>query len=201
MASSAALKYTVAAARIQALCKAATNKHLRATLSHDEIQVYYHAALAAYVAAWEAYISSLVRGFYDAISGTLNPGSRAIYAIAQQAAERGLKRFNTPNSENTRNLLVQSTGYDPINDWEWSRRGMGNPQIRVRLNEILRVRHSFAHGFEIPNYDWTRSPGGTVRLTSESIRETEAFFKNLVTVTDKGMKEHIHLNYGITGIW
>lgn len=201
MASSAALKYTVAAARAQALRKAATNKHLRATLSHDEIQVYYHAALAAYVAAWEAYISSLVRGFYDAISGTLNPESLAIYAIAQQSAERGLERFNTPNWENTRNLLAQYTGYDPINDWKWSRRGMGSPQVRERLNEILRVRHSFAHGFEIPNYDWTRSPGGTVRLTSKSIRETEAFFKNLVTVTDKGMKEHIHLNYGIIGIW
>lgn len=126
MASPAALRYTVAAARAQALRKAATNKHLRATLSHDEIQVYYHAALAAYVAAWEAYISSLVRGFYEIISGTLNPGSRAIYAIAQQLAERGLKRFNTPNWENTRNLLAQYTGYDPINDWKWMRRGMGS---------------------------------------------------------------------------
>ena len=201
MASPAALEYLSAAERIQALRKAATDKHLRSTLSPDEIQVYYHAALAAYVAAWEAYASNLVRDFYSVISGTLNPGSRAIYAIAQQSAERALERFNTPNWENTRNLLVQCTGYDAINDWKWSRRGMGSPLIRERLNEILRVRHSFAHGFGMPAYNWTQSPSGKVRLTSKGIQETEAFFKNLVTVTDNGMKEHIHLNYGITGIW
>lgn len=201
MASPAALEYLGAAERIQALRKAATDKDLRSTLSPDEIQVYYHAALAAYVAAWEAYVSNLVRDFYSVISGTLNPGSRAIYAIAQQSAERALERFNTPNWENTRNLLVQCTGYDAINDWKWSRRGMGSPLIRGRLNEILKVRHSFAHGFGMPAYNWTQSPSGKVRLTSKGIQETEAFFKNLVTVTDNGMKEHIHLNYGITGIW
>lgn len=201
MASPAALEYLDAAERIQALRKAAINKHLRATLSQGEIQVYYHAALAAYVAAWEAYVSNLVRAFYDVISSTLDPGSQAIYAIAQQSAERALERFNTPNWENTRNLLVQCTGYDTINDWKWSRRGMGSPLIRERLNEILKVRHSFAHGFGMPPYNWTQSPSGKVRLTSKGIQETEAFFKNLVTVTDNGMKEHIHLNYGITGIW
>ena len=77
------------------------------------------------------------------------------YTIAQQAAERDLDRFNTPNWENTRNLLIQCTGYDPINDWIWNRGGMSGLQVHNRLNEILHVRHSFAHGFNIPAYDWT----------------------------------------------
>ena len=52
-------------------------------------------------------------------------------------------------------------------------------------------------------YQITTGPGlrAGQSVTSKSIRETEAFFKNLVTVTDKGMKEHIRLTYGITGIW
>ena len=78
---------------------------------------------------------------------------------------------------------------------------MAGLQVRARLNEILRVRHSFAHGFDIPDYDWTRSPGGKIRLTSKAIQETEAFFKNLVKVTDRGMKTHIELTYGLTSFW
>ena len=189
-----------AADRIQTLRKAATDKRLRPML-YDEIQVYYHASLAAYVAAWEAYISSLVLDFYNVIADSSNPSFDAIYTIAQQATGRAVERFNTPNSENTRNLLSQYTGYDPINDWVWPQRGMGGLQVRERLNEILQVRHSFAHGFGIPAYNWTQSPGGKIRLTSEAIQETEAFFKNLVKVTDRGMKTHIEATYGLANIW
>ena len=113
MASPAALEYLDAAERIQTLRKAAINKHLRATLSQGEIQVYYHAALAAYVAAWEAYVSNLVRAFYDVISSTLDPGSHAIYAIAQQSAARALERFNTPNWETPATFSFNALGMIP----------------------------------------------------------------------------------------
>ena len=180
---------------IQTLHRTATDKRLRPML-HDEIQVYYHAALAAYVAAWNAYIKNIVYDFYDVI-----PNSSPIYAVARQAVERSTERFNTPNWENTQKFLEQGTRYDSINDWVWSQREMSGLQVSVRLNEILRVRHSFAHGFDIPTYDWTRSPSGNIRLTGKVIQETEAFFKNLVNITDSGMKAHIELTYGLADIW
>ena len=200
MSSPAALKYITAASRVQTLRKAVTDGRLR-PMSQDEIQVYYHAALAAYVAAWDAYINDLVREFYNVIADSSDLRFDAIYRVARQAAERALERFNTPNWENTRHLLDQCTGYDPIGDWVWARRGIGGLQVRERLNEILHVRHSFAHGFGMPAYDWTQSPMGRVRLTSKVIQETEAFFKNLVNVTDTGMKGHIDQTYGISNIW
>ena len=195
MSSPAALKYIATVERIQTLRKTATDRRLR-PMSLDEIQVYYHAALAGDVAAWNAYIKNVVNDFYDVI-----PNSSPIYVIAQQAAQRSMERFNTPNWEKAQRFLEECTGYDPINDWVWGRRGMSGLQVRVRLNEILQVRHSFAHGFDIPAYNWTELPSGRIRLTSKAIQETEAFFKNLVKVTDRGMKAHIESTYGLSNIW
>lgn len=200
MSSPAASQYVIAAERIRTLRRVATDRRLRPML-REEIQVCYHAALAAHVAAWDAYINNLVGDFYNVIDDPSDQRFQAIYTISRQAAARALTRFNTPNWENTRDLLQQFTGYDPTGDWVWTRRNMVVVQVRERLNEILRARHSFAHGFDMPAFDWTQSPGGRVRLTSEAIRETEAFFRNLVNVTDNGMKAHIGLTYGIANVW
>ena len=186
--------------RIETLRRTATDKRLR-PMSHDEIQVYYHAALAAYVAAWNAYISNLVRDFYDVIADPLNPKFDAIHTLTKGAADNALTRFNTPNWENTRNLLLQYTGYDPLNDWGRSQTNMNLEQVRQRLTEILTVRHSFAHGFDTPSNTWTQSLNRSNRLTSKAIQETEAFFKNLVKATDSGMKAHIESTYGLAGFW
>ena len=200
MPSPAALRYRTTIERIQALRKTATDKRLR-PMPYDKIQVYYHAALTSYVAAWNAYIDNLVRNFYDVIADSANPKFDAIHTLAKGIVENALTRFNTPNWESTRNLLNQCTGYDPINDWGGSQTNMNLEQVRQRLNEILRVRHSLAHGSDIPAYNWTQSPNGRVRLTSKAIQDTEAFFKNLVKVTDRGMKAYIESTYGLTSIW
>ncbi len=130
-------------------------------------------------------------------SNPLTPEFHAVHSLVKEAAERALIRFNTPNWENTRNLLVQQTGYDPINDWIWNRRGMGVHQVHEKLNEILRVRHSFAHGFPVPAYSWTQSPNGRIRLTNRALLDVGAFFNLMVSVTDKGMQQHIELTYSI----
>ena len=200
MPSPAALKYRTTVDRIETLRRTATDKRLR-PMSHDEIQVYYHSGLTAYVAAWNAYIDNLVRDFYDVIADSANPKFDAIHTLAKGTVENALTRFNTPNWENTRNLLNQYTGYDPINDWGGSQANMNLEQVHQRLNEILRVRHSLAHGSDIPAYNWTQSRSGRVRLTSKAIQRTKAFFKNLVNVTDGGMKTHIELTYGLSSIW
>ena len=200
MSSPAASTYTTSVSRIQTLRKAATDRRLR-PMSYDKIQVYYHAALTGYVAAWNAYIDNLVRNFYDMIADSANPKFDAIHTLAKGTVENALTRFNTPNWENTRNIFNQYTGYDPINDWGRSQTNMNLEQVHQRLNEILRVRHSLAHGSDMPAYNWTQSPNGRVRLTSKAIQETEAFFKNLVKATDRGMKAHIESTYGLANIW
>ena len=192
MPSPAASTYTTSTNRIGTLRKAATDRRLR-PMSLDEIRIYYHAGLTAYVAAWNAYIKNLVRDFYDVIVDPSDPKFRAIHTIARKRAENALTRFNTPNSENTRNILVWYTGYDPINTLLWIQRG--------KLDDIVEVRHSFAHGFDMPSNIWTQSVSKSGYLTSEAVQETEEFFKDLVEDTDSGMKAHIESIYGLINIW
>ena len=200
MPSPAALRYDKAAHKARVLRDTATDPRLRPILN-SQTQVYYHSALATFVAGWEAYIEELVRNFFDITANPLDPLFHAVHSIAKNAAERALKQFNTPNSDNSRNLLVQYTGYDPINDWVWSRRSMNALATRQMLNDILQVRHSFAHGFPIPACSWTQTPTGKVRLTARAIKDVDALLQYLVAVTDLGMKQNIQIIYGIVVPW
>jgi RiboL-PSP-HEPN len=200
VASPSAIKYQSAVVKARILRDTATDPRL-GSMTVDKTQVYYHASLAVFVAAWEAYIENLVRDFFQITADPTNIKFHVIHTIANDTAERELKKFNTPNADNSRNLLIQASGYDAISDWVWSARGMGAVATRQRLDEILKVRHSFAHGFSIPAFSWNQASTGRVRLTAKSIDDVQSFFKFLVSTTDDGMKKHIKINYNINLVW
>ena len=116
MPSLAAQKYETLAERVHHLQVIASDKRIR-PLSRAVSGVYYHAALAAHVAAWEAYLEQLVRDFFGIISDPTFQKFQALHAIATGRAAEKLEKFNTPNFENSRELLLQVTGYDPYSDW------------------------------------------------------------------------------------
>jgi len=170
-------------------------------LSRTDLQALYGAWFVTQVAAWNAYVVGVVACFFDDVA---NPGMghfHAMHTLASGAAKIQLERFNTPNAENTRNVILMCTGYDPWTDWQWPRRGLSALDVRVRLNEILKVRHSLAHGFAMPNYSWTQSAWGQSRLTLSTVRWTRSFLDNLVATTERAIRRHVSLVYGITPAW
>jgi hypothetical protein len=164
-------------------------------------QVIYHAALAAYVASWDAYVRQITLEFFDATANPLDPPYHMIHSTARALAENALKRFNTPNWDNSRELLIAHTGFDPYSTWVWPSQRYGVQQTKERLNQILRVRHSFAHGFVLPSLPWTQNSSGQTRLTREELSFTERFFRILVRETDKNMKSYIESNFPVSTNW
>jgi len=198
MPSLAAGKYFNDVNRVEILKNTALNPSLSAP--DDHVQLYYHAALVLNVAAWNAYIGDIVKEFFSVTANPTQIEYDSIHVVVQKRAEAALKRFNTPNWENTRNILIQYTGYDPYNDWSWQH--FNTTQVKEKLNEILLVRHSFAHGFDIPSYVWTRLPSGKTGLVEQEIIDIQIFFNTLVNKTDDGLKQYIENRWsGISLTW
>ena len=161
-----------------------------------------HAALAMLVAAWEVYLERLVQEAQREIADTAQVRLSAVLSLLSSITEAEIKRFNTPNADNSRNLLIAHTGYDPINDWQWLRGGLSGAQTRGRLNEILRIRHSFAHGIPVPtDINWVKDRNRAGILNAKSLKSVDMFLTHLIAVTDQGMKSHLSLAYGVTPNW
>jgi hypothetical protein len=196
MPSAAAIKYKALTARALVIIKAD-----RSALGRQEVQAVYGAVFVTQTAAWNAYVVELIGCFFQEVANPAVANFSAMHTLANGAATSQLERFNTPNAENTRNLILASTGYDPWTDWQWPARGMSALAVRLRLNEILKVRHSLAHGSAMPGYSWTQDATGQTRLTLESLVWTRVFLSRLVTTTDRGLRDHINTVYAVMPGW
>ncbi|GGT00608.1 hypothetical protein GCM10010156_68370 [Planobispora rosea] len=197
MSSQARVRFEGALSDAELLCLRGNASNL----SQKQRRVQYHAALAASVAAWEAYLESVVREFLKEIADPLNLTFTALRMLLEPKVEAELKRFNTPNSSNSRKLIYESTGYDPINDWNWPAKSMSGIAVRGLVDEIIQVRHSFAHGYKMPAYSWNVDSRGDARLTSTSLKMVSGLFLNLVEATDRGLDLYIKGSYGKLRVW
>ena len=164
-------------------------------------QSFYGAAVVMICAAWESYVEGLVLCFYDETSPFRLGMNAPHHQLARTLAASFTSRFHTPNSDNVCNLLIQYTGYDPWPDWGLSSVRLSPYQTRQRVDEILKVRHSVAHGFSLPSCSWTASKTGRVRLTVEAAASCIKIVGAIVERTDNGMGRHISSNYGVTPVW
>src|SRR5215213_5121604 len=95
------------------------------------------------VSAWEAYIEELVR---ESLTAVRPPGvPDPIWTVLQAPTLRALQRFNTPNTDQVRQLLSEATGLaDVTATWSW--RNCTAARARERLREAMDYRHQVAHG-------------------------------------------------------
>ncbi|WP_186105118.1 HEPN domain-containing protein [Burkholderia gladioli] len=167
--------------------------------------IFLHAALAAYTAAWDAYIKALAEDYYTSTTNATDTSYNHLHLIAKARMNAAKSKLNTPNSENCRTFLSDYTGFDPWPNWANAGRFAGRPgsslHAQTRLNEIFKVRHSFAHGFTMPIYSWNQDSSGAAKLNCKGLREIENFFTSLTKETDKGMSGHVATQHGKPPPW
>lgn len=167
--------------------------------------VFLHAALATQVAAWDAYVKALANEYFSVTALASNPRFNAMHSLCESNMTNAKDKLNTPNSENTRNFFLAYTGFDPWPSWNGVRFGSTSMSsvlhVRDRLNEIFKVRHSFAHGFTMPGYSWNQNVAGTAHLSCRIIKSTSVFFSDLCRNTDKAMAAHIAAQHQLQAPW
>lgn len=153
------------------------------------------------VAAWQAYVEDLAR----AALGILAPTPQTLlYQLIRADTLNAIRRFNTPNSRNTIDLLIR-TGFDPsvlwafLTRWPWARLTTGeifyqqktwtSAQAIEELDIWLQVRHRIAHGRDLDDPGIRRILSGTAS-GKPSLRKVDAerciaFMEALAKATDK----------------
>ncbi len=145
------------------------------------------AVVVACVSAWESYIEELVRESMV----LLRPANLPLGSWpALNATVRGmLGRFNTPNTDQVRQLFSDGIGLADIQlSWTWP--GVTHPQARERLQEVMEFRHQIAHGV---------NPRPAVDL--QFARNLPAFFQKLAGRTDDRVRQHLTADLGVIDPW
>ncbi|MGW3448357.1 HEPN domain-containing protein [Streptomyces sp. NPDC001076] len=202
MPSLARTNFRRAVDRAVLLRKACCQQRRGRQLADDVRQVHYHSHLAACVAAWETYVESIVLEYLDRASRPLDPAFSELRTLLRECAASANKKFNTPNWDNSRNHIVKHTGFDPISSWSTAHRGSNSISSKNFLNDILVVRHSFAHGFPLPSsVPWLTVAGSQRLLSVKNLKEVESFLKSLTVVTDSGLSMRLSSIFAVHVNW
>ncbi len=203
MTSAARGTFQIILARADLLCSSAAQIRTKAGLPTKVVLL--HAALANQVAAWDAYVKALSLEYFSVTARPTSIRFSAMHSLLKAQLEIELKKSNTPNSDNCRNLLLKYTSFDP---WpHWLNVKFGGTTIsaslvaRSTLDEILKLRHSFAHGFAIPANSWNVDSSGAATLNCKILGETRRFLVQVCDKTDRGLASHIAAQHGIVRPW
>jgi hypothetical protein len=122
------------------------------------------------VAAWQAYVQKVLIEGLEAISMEIHaPAVGAprwavhTFQMRRAAIQNNIKKFNTPDDVKVRDLFVEALNFNPWQAWEWNhtRRHWDSAEVRRRTNTWVLVRHSVAHGFDLPaDVAWLQDDNG-----------------------------------------
>lgn len=172
-------------------------------------EAIHRAGVVLTVAAWQAYIEKVAIEALQKIErritldedGEPTPAwARASFKFRKPAITKTVGDLNTPNSQNIWRLFDSSFGFDPRPHWIWNspRRTWTSGYFQTRTDEWLRIRHSIAHGNELPsNLTWIHNAAGTPRLTLKLLKECQRHFRELVRRTDIALIRFVRREYKV----
>lgn len=110
-------------------------------------QALYEATVVLTVAAWQAFVEDIARAVLRATVKSAGSQGSKLETLTTASLEDSIRRFNTPNMDNTRDLF-KSVGFDLGTSWTLPYQGSSllAAEAGTLVNTWLQVRHSVAHG-------------------------------------------------------
>lgn len=167
----------------------------------------HRAGVVISIAAWESYVEAVLKEAIEAIRPAAGSPLPAIlvHRIAERDANKKVSEFNTPNAENVRRLFQEHLDFDPWPHWIWvagTRRNWNSDFMRTRLNEWLKIRHCVAHGAPFPTtIAMLRNSHGGYSIRLEHLQDCRDFVRQLATVTDAALANHLVAQFAIAPPW
>jgi hypothetical protein len=171
-------------------------------------EAIHRAGVVLIVAAWQSYVEKVAKEALGKVEAQVSVDQdgrptpvwvRSTYKIREPAILKAIGDLNTPNSQNVWRLFQNSFGFDPRPSWVWQspRRNWNTRQFSAYTDDWLRIRHSIAHGNDLPdNLQWIRGPAGP-RLTLSLLKECKRHFTELARRTDQSFIRFLRRQYGI----
>jgi hypothetical protein len=173
-----------------------------------EQEAIHRAGVVLVVAAWESYAEKvLIEAFGTVVVSAAGGPSWASHILKLKEAEvkRTVREFNTPNAENVQRMFQAALDFDPLPFWSWKspRRNWNSNEMKERLNAWVKIRHSVAHGGDLPNViAWIKAPGtGVPRLNLPLLKECKCFFEQVVDQTDAAFRTWLINHHGVAAPW
>lgn len=173
---------------------------------HDALS---RAGVVFCVASWQAYVVNVIIEAHEEIKlkmRSLNADEVIFFAddyceLNETILKDRIKYFNTPNSENVTKLFKTTLAFDPKKYWNPQEMindetMLGGSSVQAIMNFWLDVRHSIAHGSNLPK-DRRRGPEKDFSFGHESLVKCVGFFTFLATQTDVGLNSYLAKKFDI----
>lgn len=148
-------------------------------------EVLKRAGLVMALTAWETYVEDLARELVD---GRLSESKdEHLSQLVLGRLESELKRFHNPNSEKTRQLLVDYLSIDVTRSWKWG--GYHPESAMAKLDELIKKRGDAVHRAKPLQTD-TPVPHLVKR---DDLEKAIRFLKHLVDGTERAVIEAVAL--------
>lgn len=156
---------------------------LNATSKPESCEVLKRAGLVMALTAWETYVEDrLIEGAKAKLS--VVSGSFVGEFVSKRLNDE-LKRFNTPNADNTKKVFLEYLGVDVVPGWKWD--NMEPDQVKKTLNGWISKRGEAVHRSKPVNL----GPPLPHLIKREDLEKVIRFIKLLVHATDKHLESEL----------
>ncbi|MGJ8677592.1 MAG: HEPN domain-containing protein [Akkermansiaceae bacterium] len=147
------------------------------TPSDHNAEVLKRAGYIIAAAAWDTYLKDRMREEISMWLSAMRGSPIANFAFRQ--LKEDLRRFNSPNSSNAKQLFIKYFDIDITKSWAWD--NYDTPQAKRVLDGIISKRGDAAHQAN-KNHDSKSAPHLVKR---DELEKAIRFLKGLVEATDK----------------